>query len=144
MITKQDIQEMIMDYNWMINLLINNYKDQVESSRGLTAIYGVEATLPKAKGVNTDPVYQEILRIEEFDKSNKKIKEKVMFVQKHSKSITDIKDKIILNRLLDGKSLRDIAEEMKMSISGINYRKEMIIDTMYKSYLSEQKEQTVK
>lgn len=137
MISRQDIHDMIRDYSWMINLLVTRRLEVVGSSRGLTSVYGIEATLPKPKGVNTDPVYQEMLRIEEYDENNKKIKEKVLFIQKHSKAIRDMQNRIILNRILDGESLKDIANDMNMSISGINYRKELIVEQMYESYLSE-------
>lgn len=141
---KQDIHDMIRDYRWMINLLIARRFEAVGSSQGLTTIYGIEATLPKPQGTNTDPVYQEYLRIEEYEQNNKKIREKVLFIQRHSKAIKDVQNKIILNRLLDGESLKEIAKDMNMSASGINYRKELIVDEMYNSYVSAQKEQTVK
>lgn len=132
---------MIKDYSWMIKLLISRRLEAVGSSQGLTTVYGIESSLPKPKGTNSDPVYQEVLRIESYESKNKKVREKVLFIQRHSKAITGIQNQLILNRLLDGEPMREIALDMDMSLSGINNRKEIIVQKIFKSYLSEQIEQ---
>src|SRR5690625_195503 len=134
----QEIHEAIKDYRWMMKFLITKREDSIG---GLTARYGIEATLPKPQGSYSDPVYQEMLRIEKHDKNVEKIKKKVMFIQKHSKSIQNTRNKIILDLLLDGLTLREVAIELDMSLSGVKRRKDTIVNQMYQSAKAEQKEQ---
>lgn len=135
---KQEIHETIKDYRWMMQLLISKRE---QSSAGMTAQYGLEATLPKPQGDPSDPVYQEMLRIEKHDKNMQKIRQKVMFIQRHSRSINNTRNKMILDLLLDGLPLREIAIELDMSLSGVKRRKDVIVNQMLQSAKAEQKEQ---
>jgi len=135
---------MIKDYNWMMRMLISSRLEATGTSQGLTTVYGIEATLPKPQGTNSDPVYQEVLRLEKNDVYNEKITQKVMFIQKYSKKVKGVKNQIILSKLLNGEPMRDIAKEMNMSLSGISNRKEMIVNDMYECYKTEQNEQITK
>lgn len=136
---KQQIHEAIKGYHWMMNLLISKRYEAL-SGGGLTAKYGIESTLPKGNNTS-DPVYQEILRLEKYEQNTKRVKEKVMFVQKYSRCIQNTKNKIILDMLLDGMPLREIALELDMSLSGVNRRKAQIVNQIYQSAKAEQKEQ---
>lgn len=137
---KQEIHAAISNYHWMIKLLVQRRLENVGGSKGLTAQYGIEATLPGANEPG-DPVYQEILRIEKHESKNKRLKNKVIFIQKHSQGIKNDKDRVILDFLLDGMSLRDIALEMNMSLSGVNHRKNIIVNSIFDSAQIEQTEQ---
>lgn len=135
---KQEIHEAIKDYHWMIRLLMNQRQEAL-TSNGLTAKYGIEASLPKPN-TTSDPVYQEFLRIEKYESNTIRLKKKVMFLQKHSKAIRNTKDKIILDKLLDGMSMRDIAVELGMSLSGVKGRKDNIVHLIYESAQKERNE----
>lgn len=112
----------------MIKLLMSKRE---ESSASLTAQYGIESVMPKAQGSPSDPVYQEIVRIEKYDRNIKNVREKVMFVQNHSQYVTNTKNKVILDMLLDGMTLRDVATELGMSLSNVGRRKTHIVNQMY-------------
>lgn len=127
-LNKKQIHEAIKDYPWMMKMII---KKREQSSNGLTAQYGIEATLPKPKGVTSDPVYQEVIRFERRDRDIKRIRDKVLFIQERSKVITDTRDRVILDMLLDGMTLREISMELETSISNINKRKINIVNTMH-------------
>ena len=88
---KQEIHEAIKDYRWIMNMLIRKRSELTKDSKGLVGKYGIEATLPKPNNIS-DPVYQEMLRIEKYNKNTKKLRNKVMFIQKHSKCVTDVKN----------------------------------------------------
>ena len=139
---KREIHDAIMDYHWMIKLLIAKKAEMTGSSASFVGKYGIDASLPMGKGSTSDPVYQEFLRIERYEKNTEKIRYKVMMIQKHSKAITNIRDQLILDKLLDGKSLREIAYEMNMSLSAVNHRKNAIVNKIYASIQAEQMEQT--
>ncbi|MDC3414282.1 hypothetical protein [Terrihalobacillus insolitus] len=139
----QEIHEAIKDYSWMIKVLISKRKEMVESSNGLVAKGGIESTLPKPQNIS-DPVYQEILRIEKYEKNTNRVRKKVMFIQRHSKCIKNTKNKIILDLLLDGLPLREVALELDMSLSGVKRRKDVIVNQIYQSHKAEQKAQKEK
>jgi DNA-binding CsgD family transcriptional regulator len=137
---KGKIHEAIRNYHWMIRLLVQRRLEVVGGSAGLTGRYGIESTLPGTKEPG-DPVYQEMLRIEKYEKKSKRMRDKVLFLQKHSQAVTNDRDRVILDFLLDGMSLRDIALELDMSMSGVNHRKNAIVEKIYQDAQMEQMEQ---
>lgn len=139
---KREIHDAIMDYHWMIKLLIAKKAEMTGNSDSLVGKYGIDASLPKGKGNTSDPVYQEMLRIERFNRNTEKIRRKVMMIQKHSKAINNIRDQLILDELLDGRSLREIAYDLNMSLSAVKRRKDNIVNKIYSSIQAEQSAQT--
>ena len=139
---KKEIHDAIFNYHWMIRLLINKKVEMTGVSQTLVAKYGIEANMPKDKGTASDPVFQEILRIERYERNTERIRKKVQMIQKHSKAITNIKEQLILDMLLDGMSLREIASKMDMSLAAVNRKKDEIVNKIYLSIQSEQTEQT--
>lgn len=139
---KKEIHDAIFNYHWMICLLINKKAEMTGVSQTLIAKYGIEANMPKGKGTASDPVFQEILRIERYERNTERIRKKVQMIQKHSKAITNIKEQLILDMLLDGMSLREIASKLDMSLAGVNRKKDEIVDKIYSSIQSEQMKQT--
>lgn len=138
---KKQIHEAIKDYPWMIKLLMTKRE---QSSKGLVAQYGIESVMPKAQGGTTDPIYQEMLRIEKYDENIKGIRHKVMFVQRYSQFVTNIRNRMILDLLLDGLPFREVALELDMSISGVKHRKDDIVEQMAQKAKLEQKEKPEK
>lgn len=139
---KREIHDAIFNYHWMIKLLINKKISMTGSSNPLVAKYGIDASMPTGKGDISDPVYQELLRIEKYEKNTKKIRNKVLMIQKHSKVIKNLKEQLILNGLLDGKSMREVASELDMSLSSVKRNKDIIVNKIFQSIQVEQMEQT--
>ncbi|WP_080875559.1 hypothetical protein [Oceanobacillus timonensis] len=139
---KHEIHETIKNYRWMMKLLINKRLENVEQTNTLVSKYGIEATMPKAQGSTSDPVYQEIIRMEKHERKTKKIRNKIILIQKHSAAVKNERDQLILDELLDGKPLREIAIEMDMSLSAVNRRKINIVNQIYSSIQAEQMAQT--
>lgn len=139
---KKEIHDAIFNYHWMIRLLINKKVEMTGVSQTLIAKYGIEGSLPKGKGSVSDPVFQEILRIERYERNTERIRKKVQMIQKHLKAITNIKEQLILDMLLDGMSLREIASKLDMSLAAVNRKKDEIVDKIYLSIQSEQMKQT--
>lgn len=138
---KKEIHDVIFNYHWMIRLLINRRDEMTGSSNSLVAKYGVEAATTGVKENVSDPIFQEFLRIERYEKNTERIKRKVTMIQKHSKSITNLKEQLILDKLLDGKSMREIASELDMSLGAVNRKKDIIVNKIYQSIQAEQNEQ---
>lgn len=138
---KKEIHDAIFNYHWMIRLLINKRDEMTGSSNSLVAKYGVEAATAGVKENVSDPIFQEFLRIERYEKNTERIRRKVTMIQKHSKSITNLKEQLILDKLLDGKSMREIASELDMSLGAVNRKKNIIVNKIYQSIQAEQNEQ---
>lgn len=138
---KKEIHDAIFNYHWMIRLLINKRDEMTGSSNSLVAKYGVEAATTGVKENVSDPIFQEFLRIERYEKNTERIRRKVTMIQKHSKSITNLKEQLILDKLLDGKSMREIASELDMSLGAVNRKKNIIVNKIYQSIQAEQNEQ---
>lgn len=140
--SKKEVHDAIFNYHWMMRLLINKKEEMTGSSNPFVAKYGTDASLPNAKNNTSDPVYQEFLRIERYEKNTEKIKKKITMIQKHSKSINNLKEQLILDKLLDGKSMREIASELDMSLGAVNRKKDVIVNKIYQSIQMEQTKQT--
>ncbi|MBB6449839.1 DNA-binding NarL/FixJ family response regulator [Geomicrobium halophilum] len=138
---KLEIHEALMNYKWMINVLVTKRQEMTGASQAMVSKYGIEATLPSDSSPS-DPVYNEMLRIERYDKNTKNLQRKVSFIQRHSAGIIDIKDQIILDELLNGKTLRRISREHHLSVAAVKRRKDHIIEEMHLNAASEQCVQT--
>jgi len=136
--SKSEIHYLIKNYCWMMQLIIMKRQEMVNGSQSLTAKYGIEATLPSAKGNTSDPVYLEVLRIEKHNKKVEKMKKNLQFILKHQDVITDEKNAYIFNRLLDGLTLREIGHEMNISFAQVNRRKNEIVDQIYEEQFKEE------
>lgn len=85
-----------------------------------TAMYGIEATLPKASGGTSDPVYTEVqrrlyslnYRIKEYEQKIAEVQNRIPLV--HDREIE------VLHRLLNVNSMRAIGKHMKLSSTTIN------------------------
>ncbi|MGE8207822.1 helix-turn-helix transcriptional regulator [Heyndrickxia sp. NPDC080065] len=101
-----------------------------DAGEGLTAQYGIEATLPKPQGVTSDPVYKETVRREKRYKKIAQYEEKVQVIQDHMYLISNERESEVLYWLLEGKSYRWIALHMGLSHSHIRRLRENIVDQL--------------
>jgi len=129
---KKEIKSVLHSYHWMIQT-IKYKRSELKDDAGerLTAQYGIEATLPKPQGTNTDPIYYEMLRREDEWETVGKLKSKVVFIQERLNCITDEKEKTVLNRILDGMSLRRISHELGIPFTNVRRIRDEIVDKIY-------------
>jgi hypothetical protein len=128
--THKEIEQILKDYHWMINSIKILRDSMKDAGEGLTAQYGVEASLPKPKGVTGDPIYREVVRREKRWKKVAEYEEKVKIIQDRMIAITDDREIEVLHWLLEGKSYRWIAMHMGLSHSHIRRIRESIVDQM--------------
>jgi hypothetical protein len=127
---KKGIENILKDYHWMINS-IKIIRDSIkDAGEGLTAQYGIEATLPKPKGVTSDPVYKETVRREKRYKKIAEYEKKVQIIQDRIHLINDERENEVLHWLLEGKSYRWIALHMGLSHSHIRRLRENIVNQL--------------
>lgn len=127
---KKDIENILRDYHWLINSIKILRDSMSDAGEGLTAQYGVEATLPKQKGITSDPIYREVVRREKRKNKLDEYKEKVLVIQERMYVIEDDREIEVLHWLLEGKSYRWIGLHMGLSFSHIKRIRDSIVNKM--------------
>lgn len=109
-------------------------KDEIDSLSAVasTAQYGIEATLPKAVGGNSDPVFAHIQIKESRIFRFNKIKEELLLIQKLTEKISGDTELEVHYWLLEGMSFRWIGAKLNMSHTTIHRVRERILDMMLK------------
>lgn len=125
-----EIENILKDYHWMINSIKIMRESLEHAGDGITAQYGVEASMPKPKGTTSDPVANEVARRSRRWKRIEKYEERVKKVQERLHLITDEREVEVLYWLLEGKSYRWIASHMGLSHTHIRRIRERIIDQL--------------
>ena len=127
MATESEISSILSDYRWLINSVRIMQESLKGAGEGLTAKYGVEATLPKPQGVVGDPIYREAVRREKRFLMIDKYKKKISIIQNRIHLITDDREKEVLYWILEGKSYRWIGLHMGLSFSHIKRLRDSIV-----------------
>lgn len=130
LMNKKEIENILKDYHWMINSIKILRDSMKDAGEGLTAQYGIEATLPKPQGITSDPVYKETVRREKRYSKIAQYEEKVQVIQDRMYLIINERENEVLHWLLEGKSYRWIALHMGLSHSHIRRLKESIVDQL--------------
>lgn len=107
---EKKIKEMLHSYHWMIQTITlkrSEISDSINQNMGTQ--HSAEATLPKATYSTSDPLFVEVFSREESYASIKKLEYEVTNIKEMSKFITDYRRKVILNKILDGRSIRAIS-----------------------------------
>lgn len=128
-----DILSIMTRYNWMINYMASIREE-------LNAIYAPVAKydgMPHATNDNSDPIWNEILRIEKQFYDYGETGKRVLFMQnflrtKHYEEMEE-KNKIILNHTLDGMKQTKIAKLLMCSQPAIQYRQCKIAEYIYEA-----------
>src|SRR5690554_3326478 len=102
MLKKSEISVILYNYHWMIQTIALKRSELGDAGERITAQYGIKASLPKPKGVHSDPIYFEVERRQKVHDNLRKIENKVMFIQENMHVIKNESEKIVLNKLLDG------------------------------------------
>lgn len=136
--SKKEIKDMLHNYQWMIQTIALKRSELEDAGQSVTTQYGIEASLPKPKGTTSDPLYFEVLRREKKHDSIRKLEEKVLFIQKYSKAIKDEKQRMVLDKILDGRSMRSISRFTNIPLSNVARIRDEIISLMH----TKQMEQT--
>ena len=127
---RKEIENILKDYHWMINSIKELRKSIQTAGEGLTAQYGIEASLPKPQGVTGDPIYREVLRREKRHAVINKYKAKISVIQDRLHYIKDDRELEVLHWLLEGKSYRWIGMHMGLSFSHIKRIRDSIVDKL--------------
>jgi len=129
---KHEIEQILRDYHWMIR--------EIERLRNLLGDAGERVVrnyetldMPKPQGGKTDPVAIEAARRERSWKKLRTYEQKVMFVQERIDIIQDERERTVLDCMLDGMSMRAIANHMGLSRRHVQNLKDNIVEQFYAS-----------
>lgn len=117
----EKIMDLINNYPFYIShitMMRKKYNDDVGG--GNIAQYGIESTLPKPQGSNTDPVFNEVQRLTKMDKELSRIERKARYIQNRWDRITDERLAIVFNLRLSGTTYQDIADALDVSKSRVS------------------------
>lgn len=133
-VTAAQLQRWIEDYRWMIESIEESRQPSGDDGGYIgakTATYGIDATMPKAPGGKSDPVFFEVQRRLEFvGKRIQGYEYKVSEIQKRMPLVTGDRENEVLNRLLSGESMRAIGRHMHLSTTTISKLRDTILKQM--------------
>ncbi|MGE7690432.1 LuxR C-terminal-related transcriptional regulator [Lysinibacillus sp. NPDC097214] len=97
-----------------------------------TAMYWIEATLPKASRGTCDPVFKEVQRrVYSLNYRIKEYEQKIAEIQKRIPLVHGDREIEVLHRLLNGNSMKAIGKHMKLSSTTIfRVRNNILSQTM--------------
>ncbi|MEB2298642.1 hypothetical protein LAV72_03260 [Lysinibacillus xylanilyticus] len=120
-VTRENLLQLIEDYSWMIESIKEARQpiakvDNKSYIGAKIAIYGIEATLPKASGGKSDPVFAEVQRrVYALNYRIKEYEQKIAVVQNRIPFVEGNREVEVVHRLLNGDSMRAIGKHMKLS-----------------------------
>ena len=95
------------------------------------AQYGIEATLPRAIGIVGKAIENEVIRREKKSERLHEYIEKVNFVNQRLCKVTDEKEKVVLDCLLDGMNITAIAHHLQLSRKNIHMMRDSIVHRLW-------------
>lgn len=94
--------------------------------------YGVESTLPRAVGTNSDPVFRHIQIKRKREEEIQAVKDELLLVQSLIEKVQGDKENEVLYWLLEGMTFRWIGEKLNISHTSVQRIRERILDMMLK------------
>ncbi|WDU77536.1 LuxR C-terminal-related transcriptional regulator [Lysinibacillus sp. G01H] len=137
-VTKENLLQWIENYRWMVETIEEARQPvaKVDNNSYIgakTAMFGIEAILPKASGGTSDPVYTEVQRrVYSLNYRIKEYEQKIAEVQKRIPLVQGDREIEVLHRLLDGDSMRAIGKHMNLSSTTIFRIRNTILIKMLK------------
>lgn len=143
----QMVEEDLSNYKWMINEInrIKKYLNSVTTSGDLmgssgVAQYGIEASLPKGKGLKLAGITIPLEKYEKTLKRLQKYESKVKQLDDVTEKLHDEKQRMVLICILEGEKMKDIAISLKVSRQRLNeIRREIVKRIAWELYEEELK-----
>jgi hypothetical protein len=111
----QRTEEDLKDYRFIL-VEISRIKSYLEDAgEGTVGQYGIEAGQPRGKGATGDKTHAEVVRRERKWKRLAKLEENVERIHRAAETITDEKERCVLEALLDGVRNNVIAKQLGVS-----------------------------
>jgi DNA-directed RNA polymerase specialized sigma subunit len=129
---KFQIYGILKDYFWMIREIQKIDRELQKTDFSGVAQYGIEATLPHAVGIVGRAIENEIVRRSKKSERMLEYAKKVNFINERINNITDEKEKVVLDCLMDGLSLTAISKHMGMSRQLVTTIRDKLVENLAK------------
>ncbi|BAU27617.1 regulatory LuxR family protein [Aneurinibacillus soli] len=148
----QRVEQDLRDYRWMAEKIdaIQAYEDRnKEKSREVwegmlgagTAQYGIESSLPKAQGVNSDVTYREAQKLLRNWERMKRYERKVKKLEEAVAALRDERERTVAEGILDGMKMYEIAQQLDVSRTTVDtIRRSMVRNLAWIMYEEEMRE----
>lgn len=120
----------LRDYHWKKREVDRLTLELSHIGSNTVAQSGPESSLPKPKGITSDPVQKEVIRRDPRWKSLNRHIPTVKRIENGMKRITDDKELTILEMILEGKRKKEIAKRLGISRQTYNELQNKIIQTL--------------
>ncbi|MGF9907912.1 hypothetical protein [Brevibacillus porteri] len=133
----QRTEDEIRDYSFSLRE-IDRIKGYLKSAgEGTVGAYGIEASLPRGKGVTSDKTNREVMKRERRWKRLKKLEESIQRVDRAAETITNDKERAVLECIMDGVRMNMIARHVGVSRTRLNEIKRELIKKMARAMYGE-------
>jgi len=126
-LNKYQIYNLLKNYHWMVKEIkrIDQYLNETDFKG--TAQYGLEATLPKPQGIVGKALENEVIRRTMKSKRMNRYIHEVNFLNERIHVITDEREKVVLDCLLDGMGTTAIGHHLQTTRKQVNDIRENIV-----------------
>jgi hypothetical protein len=126
----QRTEEELRDYHFMVREIerIKSYLE--DAGEGMIGQYGIDASLPRAIGVNGDKTQSEVIRRERKWRRLQRLQDTVDRIERAMATITDDKELAVLEGLMDGEKNNFIARHIGVSRQRYYEIKRIVITKM--------------
>jgi hypothetical protein len=111
----QRTEDDIKDYRYILIEIDRIRRYLEDAGEGTVGQYGIEAGQPRGKGATSDKTHAEAVRRERKWRRLEKLQEAVERIHKAAETITDERERIVLEALLDGEKNYVIAKLLGLS-----------------------------
>ena len=127
---KFQIYGILKDYFWMLREIQRLDRELAKTDFRGTAQYGIEATLPHAQGIVGKAIENEVIRRSRKSDNMVEFAKKVNFINERLHKVTDEKEKVVLDCMLDGMNLRAIAHHLRISRKQVHILRDTIVNRL--------------
>lgn len=133
MYDRSEIKKIIESYKVFCNTLAELLTDIDSNS---IVQYGIEASLPKSKGDNISKVEQNVFKRDKVLTANKRIVDKINFVNMFHEKIRDDQNYCMLSLMKLGNDSKSIMHTMDIKKDEYFKRKKLLIEELYQLQFS--------
>lgn len=127
---KHQVYGILKNYFWMVNEIQKiDYELSKVEFKG-TAQYGMSAAMPTGKGTVGKALENEVIRRSKKSERMYDYSDKVNYLHERIPRISDEKEKVVLDCMLDGMSLTAISHHLKVSRKQVHVMRDSIVDQL--------------
>ncbi|MFE1630758.1 hypothetical protein ACFLFF_28855, partial [Brevibacillus reuszeri] len=133
----QRTEEEIRDYSFSLREIDRIKGILKDAGEGTVGAYGIDASLPKGKGTTSDKTHREAVKRERYWERLRRLEASIQRVDRGSETITDDKERAVLECIMDGVRMNMIARHVGVSRSYLNDIKRELIKKMARAMYGE-------